>query len=77
MAEQDSAFRGDSDEIHIKNAVQALTDDQVCEFLQTEEARSFFEGIERDCPEDKCDLEMEISSLEKGQLKELLSLLRD
>jgi hypothetical protein len=65
LAEKEQAFRGDSDEIHIKNAVNALTDDQIEEFLATDEVKEFFATIERDCPEDKCDLEMEISSLEK------------
>ena len=77
LQQQNMEFRGDADEIYIKNCLEALTEDQIEEFLATEEVMQFFSELERECPSDKCDLQMEIASMESQHHKKLLSLLRD
>ena len=70
-------FRGDSNEIQIKNIIQVFTDDQVEEFCSSDEAIQFFEASNRDAPQDRCDLETELSNIDEDDLQKLLNLLLD
>ena len=70
------AHRGEACGIKITAVIKDLTKDQLSEFLQSDEVKSFFAdaGVE-DAPEDGCDFELAIAEMSDADLKPLLDIM--